>query len=391
MSLFVPKRWSPAFATGAPTVYTTYGSGIGGDSLANLRVGKMSSSGSLQYSYRFKADATSTFASFTFYYIGPSSGAGYGGGTGGTWRARVYADDGASTHFPTGAALATQAFSPGTTSSAEITVTFATPASLTSGTIYHLVIDNTDADPETNYGSLDLWWYSSAGAFYASPRRHPRFTNTDLACLTYVHPSGPWRESGDELYYTPILDITYGSGTRQGMSYGETSDAVGEQGEVNGTLKWVRERFTNAGAKNVVGAGVRLYKIAGGADALVVGLYTSAGSLIDSFSVPASSVANGNTPDGDSDHQRAAAWAEGFFAASQALSDATEYYLRLSTAAGTTYWAWVERHLNPNYAYGSACAFTEGVSEKTTNGGGAWSSLGRVADRNNLQIYLLVS
>jgi hypothetical protein len=146
----------------------------------------------------------------------------------------------------------------------------------------------------------------------------------------------------------------------------------------------VREHFTVSGGDKVVtGAGVRLLKIAGGTEPLTVQLEDASGNVIDSFTIPASSIADGTNNPGDLGPN--AKWVAGSFTSPQTLVNGTTYSLRFSTGPNTTYWAWVNRRLS-DYGYTTATYFADGKAQKTTDGS-TWSSLGRVANQNDLQCY----
>ena len=235
-----------------------YGPGIGYDVLANMQVGGNASGFSNTYvSYRFKAGATSTLVSVRWYCIDRTH-VGYGAGTGGTIRMTIEADSNGS---PSGTPLATR----------DVVApvddfqlyTFASPPSLTSGQLYHLVFTNVDASPTTNYVSVDCLFN-----YNPSTPRQPRFTDSEWAALRKLGPAGAWTvQSG----YTPILQIIYGDGTTQGMGYMEAN--VTSYGTITGMNSMVRELFTvSGGSRNVTGAGVRLIKASGSTDPLTVRL-----------------------------------------------------------------------------------------------------------------------
>ena len=71
------------------------------------------------------------------------------------------------------------------------------------------------------------------------------------------------------------------------------------------------------------------------------------------------------------------------------LTNGTAYRLRLSCAAGTTYFAYVIRK-GVDYGFDSSTDFGDGVAQKSANSGGTWSSaLGNVSGENDLQFYLV--
>ena len=138
-----------------PVTGAIYGVGIGMDTLANTTLG---GSGPIKSFMRFRAPVLVRPPGFRVYFLSASSPSGYGGGTGGTKRFTIQADDGTADHFPASTVLATQNVAADPTSTANYYVAFTTPPRLTAGTLYHLVCENTDASPGTNYFALDYAW-----------------------------------------------------------------------------------------------------------------------------------------------------------------------------------------------------------------------------------------
>lgn len=367
-----------------------YGPGIFGDTLANTVCGHNSVSDTISQFMRFRAEQSSALNSFRFYFLSADVGGTYGAGTGGTWKVELFADDETADHFPTGSALATQTLAATTISVEDKVVTFSSPYTVTAGTIYHIVITNTDANAEANYFSPDYWYAFESGSEYSADRYSPKYPISDYGHGMKLISTGAWVERPR---YLPVLDITYANGEHQGMSYGENSHDAGEVGEISGTTKMVRERFTVSGGDKVVsGVVVRLLRSAGTGD-LTITLRDSSDVLIDTATVtysdiPLANAFNAAGPDADEFgyNQRAVSAS---FSTPQTLSDATEYRLRLSCAAGTTYWTWVSRRLADFYGYVAATAFEDGYAEKTTDGS-TWTELGRVAGENDLQFAFIV-
>jgi hypothetical protein len=276
-----------AISTAAAASGDIYGPGIGGDGLANTCLGGPYRT-DVQYN-RFRAEQSSALTSFTMYYLG--SAVGYAGGTGGTWKAEIFADDGTANHLPTGSALATQRFAALAANVAGRTLTFSSPATLVAGRIYHLVYTNTDAAPATNYFSSNHWYYAHTPTGTADGRLNPRFPATDWEHAFKV--GSTWYKRAG---YAPVLDLGYANGMHQGQSYGEASYGAGEEGKINGPSNMVRERFTvSGGDKTVTGVGLRLLKIAGGLDPLTVRLEDASSSTRLRFRQPELRVARVQT------------------------------------------------------------------------------------------------
>ena len=368
----VARRWRPKHITPDVAVPGVYGPAVALDSLGNTDMG----AGSNWQSYRFRAAATSTLVSARVYIIAPIPG--YAQGSAHTVRWGVYADDGTASHLPTGAALATQdqTETPGT-SVVDRLITFASPPSLTSGTLYHLVAENRAASPATTYISLD-------GIYAKDSPAQPRWPSPELTWLYAGALAGPWTERTD---HRPIVGLTYGSGATQGQSYMEVSygsDAVVISGDNMG-----RERFTVSGGDRLVtGAAVRPYRLSG-SDPLTVRLEQSDGTLIDSFTLAAALF-----PTRTAGTWEPMDWVSGSFAATRTLTNGTTYSLRFSCPATSEYRFNPMRSGETNYSYPTAndAVFADGDGEESTNAGGAWSSAGRVpANRNNLQCYFVTT
>ncbi len=376
-----------------PVSYNSvYGPGIGGDSLGNTALGGPTSPRKVYI--RFRAEQSGPLNMITFPYMG-SNYVGYGSGTGGEWKLELFEDDGTGNHFPSGSALATVSVPASSASDNDKQISFPSPYSVSKGTLYHLVFENIDADPDTNFFSVNNWIRLSP----EGGQHNPKFENDDWGHGYFF--SGSWQEREG---YTSILDITYGNGKHQGTSYGEASyhcpdgqsGCVNQQlvGEINGS-KMVRQKFTvSGGSKTVSGVGIRLLKVSGTASDLVLSLRNSADEEIDSVVIPASSVESGPAPSYSlpasfDDVGRKARWVFGTFNQPHLLSSGQTYYIRASSVGGT-YWAWVMRKLSAEYAYSSVTSFSDGWAEYTT-GDSSWSSLGRVNYQNDLQFYLKAS
>lgn len=369
----VEKPYTPPPVTPPPST-GIYGSGIGSYSLAQTTLGY---TGPLKMSFRFRAAVTSALTVCKVYLQGATTGGGYGGGTCGTARFTVQTDDGTSNHFPSGTVLATVDYVH-QDNDADFPVTFSSPPSLTAGTLYHLVCQNVDASPTVNYFSLNHLIQNSG-----SPQ--PIIADLDWASM-YWDSDGYWVPRTG---FTPILDVGYSSGFHQGMGYmemryGSNKGTIGA-GNANQML---RELFTVSGGSRVItGAAIRVMQDGSGTSPLTVGLYTGGGSLIDSFTVAASAIPDGTlsaNPTGE-----AGAWVSGSFSTTHTLSNGTQYFLRFSTAADTTYYSFPIRRGNGSYNYDVATVFADGLCQQTTDGS-TWVAAGGASD-NDLQFYFMTA
>ena len=114
-----------------------YGSKWAADGLANTVIGP----GQIQGDYRFRSFHTGTLAAIHTYW---QNGSGYGSGTGGTYRIDLETDDGTTNHFASGHVLATTTeLQP---DNLFVTETFSSPATISSGVLYHIVYTNIDSN-----------------------------------------------------------------------------------------------------------------------------------------------------------------------------------------------------------------------------------------------------
>lgn len=360
-----------------------YGPGIGGDALANTRLGGPVNT--TKIFNRFRAEQSLQLTSFRFYLIGVATG--YGAGTGGVWTASIFNDDGSANHFPAGDALAVQQVAAQTPSDAGRIITFSNPATLVAGTLYHLVYENIDASPTQNYFSPDYWFYMEFpnGAFEG--RLNPRFPTTDWSHGYKITTDSTWTLRPS---YAPILELIYADGSSQGMSYGEASYAAGQVGKITGT-NMVRENFTvSNGTFTCSFLGFRILRDqATGSGALTIYIADGSGNVLKNLSVPGANITAGPAFDpAGSDAVKlgaAAKWYEVSLGGSMTFQDGASYRLRFVSTTSTTYWAWVNRHLN-SYGYLATTYFSDGEAQKSSDGT-SWSSLGRVAGQNDLQFY----
>ncbi|MBM4195401.1 MAG: hypothetical protein FJ202_13640, partial [Gemmatimonadetes bacterium] len=364
-----------------------YGAGIGGDALGNTVLG--GPVGPKKYFIRFRATQSSQIESVTFPFLSADY-PGYGAGTGGNWTLKLIADDGSENHFPTGPALAVRSVSAMPTSSAARTITFSSAPTTVEGVLYHLVMENIDANPTANYFSINSWVRLS---FTEGGQLNPQFADSDWGS-GYFH-AGAWMNCKNSC---PIAEIAYANGMRQGMSYGEASyvcppgqgNCSSEQlvGRIDGPTRMVRERITiTGGDKTVCGIGIRLLRNPGPASDLFVSLRDGANVEIASTRVEAAEVAVGPAPTYSlpatwDDLGQKARWVTAEFDDIHSLIDGQTYYLQFASMQGT-YWAWVNRRLTPEYAYSSATAFVDGWAEYTIDGT-SWLPLGRVGHQSDL-------
>lgn len=365
-----------------PLVSGVYGQAMGWDSLNNSIIGDHGGHVT-RASYRFRAEQSSALSSIRVYIIGAASGAGYGGGDNGIFTVTVQTDDGSADHHPSGTVLATVVVDP--VNDGFQTYTFSSPATLTAGTLYHIVFTNTDATPAVNYASVDggYMWPSTVPF-------QPRYADLDWAQLI-SRDGGDWEPRGlweiPDSSTTPIADLAYANGAHQGMGYIDCSIGSGgsNQGKVNGTSCMIRESFTVSGGNRIVSAiSVRLGKTAGGTDPLSLRLETSGGAEIETRTIPAATF-----PDyvpGASGCK--GGWGTATFVSPHVLTSGQSYNIRLSTAAGTTFTMTPVRDGSTN-GFNAATHFSDGLAWKTVDSVN-WTHLG-ATNQEHLQFYFVTA
>ena len=215
-----------------------YGPGIGSDSLGNQQVGGTAGGApNTEVAYRFRATESSALTSIRVYVIGPGH-PGYAGGTGGTFRVTVQADDGTAGHFPSGTVLATQTINP--VDGVGLVITFPSPATLVAGRLYHVVFTNVDPSPTVNFASIDGLY-----EFAPTAPMQPSMADDDWGQSVRFQPNA-W-EAQRKL--TPIMALTYANGRTAGVGYMEVWPYTYQS--ISGVAT-ARERFTVSGATRTV-------------------------------------------------------------------------------------------------------------------------------------------
>lgn len=298
-----------------------YGAKWGADGLANTVIGN----GTSQGDFRFRATHSGALAAVHTFFICKATG--YGAGTGGSYRVDLESDDGTANHYASGNVLATT--DENNPEALFTTQTFSSPASIVSGTLYHVVYTNKDPNPSANYCSLDmLYWASPASAI-----AQPTISDTDWAHLynvgTVSSPAWHWRSQatpGDGGNYMPTLQLVYGDGTIYGNGYME--------GWINTSRKTIsgndqaRETITSVtGNQNVASVTIRL-RHDSGSDPLTVTL-RNANGLIESGTIPASNFVSAGTA-GDN-------WVTYKFSSPHTLQSGGAYQLVLSAPSSSAY------------------------------------------------------
>lgn len=314
---------SAAGAPAPPATPSYYGSALNADDLGNITLGyAYNDSCNRQYSIRMRANHTGVLRSIRPFFIWDYSRIGYHAGNGGTIQIQVLADDGSSSHFPSGNAIASLTVLHPVNDSIGFypLLTFPAPPALVAGQIYHLVFTNVDADPASNWVSLDCAWM-----WYAATPLQPTLPDSDLAILERC-PAGSWSlyKRGTSTA-TPCLQLEYADGAIQGQGYIEFYSQNPKP--ISGT-KEVRERFTVSGPDRVVTSASVRVKYVSGPGPLTIRLEKADGSLVDQgmvATVPVTPGING------------ASWAKVSFASPQTLHAGQSYHLLLRAPADTLF------------------------------------------------------
>jgi hypothetical protein len=351
-----------------------YGPGIGYDTKANVNVGPIGSGGGNQkVAIKFKASTTSALNSVRWAQRGgpPHGGGAYSYGDGGTTSLSIQADDGAG--HPSGTSLGSGSITTGNPTGDWETYTPVSmlPAPiLTAGSIYYIVFTNPDANNNISVNNAYL--------YYNTTPRQPIFSDSEFGLMIT---DGSWGVL--ESNYLPVVDLAYANGTHDGNSYYEAM--IDRYAAISGSTGMAREQFTvSGGNKTATGVGVRVRR-SSGSSGLVVTLETSAGSAIESVTIPSSSVPI-SAPGGDTG---GAVWVTANFVSSHVLINGSSYNVRVSTASGTTYTTFPIRAGGADQSIVSY-AFTDGIGQVTTDGSN-WTNMYFSPYQVDMQCYLTVA
>jgi hypothetical protein len=350
-----------------------YGSKWGADALGNTVVG---GSGPVQGDYRLRATHTGQLRDVrTFFICAP----GYGAGTGGSYRVDLETDDGSTNHFPTGAVIATTTeLNP---KGVFVTETFASPATITQGQLYHVVYTNIDPSPAVNYCSLDmLFWQDPASA-----TAQPAIANTDWAHLynegTISAPVWHWRNqsnSGDDGNYMPVLQLDYSDGTSYGNGYMEVWSETSRK-SISGSNA-TRESFTVSGPSMTAQSVTVRLRHDSGTDPLTVAVLNGAGASLASCAKPYTAFTVSGMA-GDN-------WVTCQFASPVALNSGSTYALNLAAPSTSAYSIFPIRK-GVSYNYGPSAFFADGHAQYTAGSGWLdWpAETGAASTQGDLQFF----
>ena len=215
-------------------------------------------------SLRFRAVVSGPLQKIRLYW---PTGSGYSAGTGGRIRITVLPDDGSDKHLPVldGTLLARTHFTPGLNPNSPQSlldeITFEqNPRPLVAGELYHVVLENVDPQPPTNFISVNnvlvprpigrpaRWLNDSDWATLLGRRAPGSSANRTWLDLTATG-------SGDKLI-APIMQLTTTGGASQGSSDMESGSVDPERTYETDASRPVRERFIPSADKRVTGLSV---------------------------------------------------------------------------------------------------------------------------------------
>ena len=351
---------------------TCFGSCLNADALANTVVGGSFLSES---SFGFRAHHSGSLQALRVYLVWSSTKPGYNAGSGGSLLIRLQSDVARGGHHPSGVTAGSILEPDPMHNGMFPLLTFPSPVKMDSGTVYHLVFTNVDPDPSNNYVSINSLWMESG----LVPRQ-PAINDADWFQLMRDSSNhGTWvpREYGTGQSFTPILELDYADGFRDGVGYMEVW--VGNPKVVSGTQS-VRQLLTSCGRDRRVSAvSVRLRRL-GGSDSLRIQLQEAGGATIAVSGVPASAIPLTYT------------WITFSYPSVPRLTAGAHYALVLNCAATSSYDLFPIRKGSTPRRFQAGAFFPDGYAQFT--GGGRWKGWDQwgEADRHDgdLQFYFSV-
>jgi hypothetical protein len=236
-------------------------------------------------------------------------------------------------------------------------LTFDSPASVDSGTIYHIVFENTEADQNTNFSSVNTLF-----TYPAITPSQPFAANADWSSLeSSTAPYTTWSEAPSN---TPIMAYYYADGYSAGMGYFQVSRTTPHT--ISGNSK-IRETFIVTGKNRVVSSASVWMKRVSGTDELTMRLEQSNGTLIEQGTIAAAAI-----PTTKNQYQADCSWVTLTFKSNQILTVGQSYNLVLSTASGSEYS--VYEISDGTSVFGSTTCFSDGRGQVTMNGS-TWTDL----------------
>jgi hypothetical protein len=303
---------------------------------------------------RFRAETTGALQSVRLWL---KAGSGYSGGNGGTIQLNLESDDGSAGHFPTGTVLASTQAAPGNTSTVGFLFTFNSPANVVAGTLYHVVISNVDASPNSNYVSTNNMGNTDGS-------RQPWYSLTDWGAETSNNGSN-WSAKDDTC---PIMAVTI-NGQQQGMGYVE-SPSQSRLTTLSGSDE-VGEIFTVSGSSKTVTA-VSFHLAESGTPPAPLTVTLQSGSTTVAGTIPASAFSNNIEK-----------WGTVTFPSAITLDAGTTYHLSISCPLCTSGNAYQVHPIQKGNS--------DGYVVPSTFPDGNYETNGSVSSGNDAQFYFTIS
>jgi hypothetical protein len=396
-----------------------FGTNVATLSLNNLIIG-----GRWHYTraYRFRARKSGSLSAIRVYWIYKFSKAGYHSGTGGVIRVSVRPDDGSASHLPSSTVLSASTVRMNLCTPEEVATTgkridgacgneglfnrdgvrmtfepiaFKPGTYLKKGSVYHIVFENIDRDPMTNWVSID-------GLFH--PDGISRLLNhlPPPDGLTVLSRAGTskWDESSKTL---PIVSIMLDGGQKRTATGGSEFGL----GYVGGWGSWnsipavtkivaARQTFATDRRRSITEVNVYLGHIAGVGN-VSIELRDDRGHVLRSVNVSSDRFPSldacpwrryfGSTPEPDAS---CGIWVRHVLR-SPLIVDAGTHYSLVVRGNGSARFAMhlVEKGLS--YGFGKATVFSNGSADMSSDGGATWQPWviwGNKRDDADLQFYL---
>jgi len=353
-----------------------YGPALAAHSLTNASIGGASRSVN---SLRFRANASGLLRQIQLYWVYKNT-PGYHAGDGGIIKVTLRSDDGTSLHLPTSEILSTLIVTPDLplidpASKRDLhwaRLNFINPASITTGKLYHIFLENIHPDPLNNWISINAMYNWSRNTSILQP-----VLDTIDFSLLRKGSTGAWTNLGG---YAPTFGAyidTNNDGVidaSQGQSYMEWWSASLSGLKVNGTMR-VRQTMRPSSPLRLQQVYISMGKFAGSAP-VNVRIMSSAGTVLSTGQIPGATLPLATQPTGcpqginDYCHH----WIDAPLTPNPILQANQTYYLEFSTSAGSDYRFHMIRDGAVTFRFPASGSFTSGNTQFSNDNGNTWSS-----------------
>jgi len=350
-------------------------------------------------SQRFRAPISGTMASVQIYLPVGSSSAGYASGTGGQIRIGVYPDDNSSAHRPNMSEnpIAFATFRPsmasGTFSGAARMfpiIPVNSSDSLKAGSLYHVVYEQTDPDPSTNFANIN-----STATNMGSGRPARWLSPTDWGVLYGERASAlqaySWGDATAQpyggLYYVPILQVRTTSGESFGSTVMESGNDRNREWAV-GSGNPIRERYTASQNRTISGLSIMTSSTAGGSLKWEI---KRGDSVLANGTINDSGSGSFATVKSLSYDQGVYSWYDVTLPTSIQFQQGATYDV-VFTPQGGSEWHFAAQSNGGQWGFTNPAAFTESQAQAYTNGqwlnANIWNKNATTYDRTNWRVVL---